>query len=130
LNTNFPTLIYGRVYAIKNMVNGKLYIGQTVKNLKNRLQCHFSGIGNSGAPKLVRAIKKYGKENFTISHLDSAQGTLEEHTVPQHFLGSEEAMLHEIRQVWGDSSFEKFRGEISSTNPFGIKEDAFLRPNG
>lgn len=51
--------MYGVVYLIWNMVNGKKYVGQTVKTVKERFKQHAkkkSPIGN--------AIRKYGKENF------------------------------------------------------------------
>jgi group I intron endonuclease len=51
------------VYRITNEVNGKVYIGMSV-NLQNRRQDHFKG--NSGAPKLNNAFRKYGKDKFTF----------------------------------------------------------------
>ena len=51
--------MYGVVYLIWNMVNGKKYVGQTIKTVKERFKQHAkkkSLIGN--------AIRKYGKENF------------------------------------------------------------------
>ena len=51
--------MYGVVYLIWNMVNGKKYVGQTVKTVKERFNQHAkkkSPIGN--------AIRKHGKENF------------------------------------------------------------------
>lgn len=51
--------MYGVVYLIWNMVNGKKYVGQTVKTVKERFKQHAkkkSPIGN--------AIRKYDKENF------------------------------------------------------------------
>lgn len=54
----------GKIYKITNLINGKVYIGQTIQTLKQRWWRHCC---NSGVcPYLHNAILKYGKENFTI----------------------------------------------------------------
>jgi group I intron endonuclease len=63
----------GIIYIIKNNINGKVYIGQTIQKLKDRWYRHC---GKSGLSKnelnmhIKRAILKYGKENFTIEVLE------------------------------------------------------------
>lgn len=52
------------IYKITNLVNGKAYVGQTVRKLWERLKEHRkskSAIGN--------ALRKYGKESFSIEIL-------------------------------------------------------------
>jgi len=48
---------YGYIYLTTNLINGKIYIGQ--HSLKST-QYNYKGSGK----KLLRAFKKYGKENF------------------------------------------------------------------
>ena len=52
----------GIIYKITNIINNKVYIGQTVNNLKTRWykHCHFNG-----CRMLHNAILKYGENNFT-----------------------------------------------------------------
>ena len=51
---------YGFIYITTNMVNGKKYIGQKKFDDRSRWKSYIgSGIA------LLRAIKKYGKENFS-----------------------------------------------------------------
>ena len=57
--------MYGIIYKIKNKINGKLYIGQTIMPLEKRWAFHKST--NSGCRLLRSAIQKYGKENFEIT---------------------------------------------------------------
>lgn len=59
----------GQIYVIRNMVNGKLYVGQTVEPLKSRWRKHC--LPSSTCTLLKRAIAKYGREAFTIEALES-----------------------------------------------------------
>jgi group I intron endonuclease len=51
-------MFYYTIYQITNKLNGKVYIG---KHQTKRLDDHYYGSGK----KLLAAIKKYGKENFS-----------------------------------------------------------------
>ena len=53
----------GKIYKITNLVNSKIYIGQTIRSLKERFRQH---IYKQGCTYLHNAILKYGKENFKI----------------------------------------------------------------
>ena len=59
------------IYKITNKINGKVYIGQTVQTLKLRVKSHFNG--SSKCLALVRAIRKYGRENFTVTQIDKGK---------------------------------------------------------
>ena len=54
------------IYQITNLINNKIYIGQT-NNIKKRWSNHK----NCNSPKMViaKAIKKYGVENFKFEIL-------------------------------------------------------------
>lgn len=69
----------GIIYKIQNNINGKIYIGQTIRSLKIRFQkhCRFSSIsiGEANMP-IKKAIKKYGKQNFTITEIESVDDSL------------------------------------------------------
>ncbi|HBI02313.1 MAG TPA: hypothetical protein DDY18_11905, partial [Flavobacterium sp.] len=58
------------VYKITNLINGKLYVGQTIRSLQERWKDHCSG--NSRCLAIKAAIDKYGPENFTIEQIDQA----------------------------------------------------------
>lgn len=47
------------IYFLKNKINNKVYVGQTWRTLDERMKS-----GYVGCPKIHRAIKKYGKNNF------------------------------------------------------------------
>jgi len=60
----------GRIYKITNLINGKLYIGQTIYPLSYRFTNHISDAKNNRGYAMASAIRKYGKENFKIELLE------------------------------------------------------------
>lgn len=54
----------GVIYYAKNKINGKYYIGKTMKTLKDRKRRHISSVNNGSDLCFHRAIRKYGEENF------------------------------------------------------------------
>jgi group I intron endonuclease len=55
------------IYKIENLINGKLYIGQTTRSIESRFLSHSQGDMIIG-----RAIRKYGIQSFKISVIDNA----------------------------------------------------------
>jgi group I intron endonuclease len=63
--------IYGIIYKCTNLINGKIYIGQTIKKLSRRRIFHeVTALKNRGY-YLHSAIRKYGKENFRWEIIES-----------------------------------------------------------
>lgn len=59
------------IYIIKNNINNKCYIGQSIK-LRSRLKDHLRNAkSNKLDLPIYRAINKYGPHNFTIDILES-----------------------------------------------------------
>lgn len=64
-------MAYGYIYKINNLVNGKLYVGQTVYDINKRFREHkHSSITKT--TYLYNAMRKYGIDNFTIEEIDTA----------------------------------------------------------
>lgn len=58
------------VYKVTNKINNKVYIGITSKGLSARWKEHLYNAEHDCPFKLHRAIRKYGKENFSIELID------------------------------------------------------------
>jgi group I intron endonuclease len=56
----------GIIYLITDTVNGKKYIGQTVKGLSKRWKTHLQAVRRGSKNAIHKAIRKYGAESFTI----------------------------------------------------------------
>lgn len=67
---------YGVIYKAINKSNNKVYIGQTIQNLKKRIQGHVSTANWGGGEKrnsyFMRALRKYGRDGFIWSVIDFA----------------------------------------------------------
>lgn len=57
----------GKIYKITNIVNNKIYIGQTIRDLNTRFKQHCY---REGCKYLHNAILKYGKANFKIELIE------------------------------------------------------------
>ena len=64
---------FGTIYKIENKINGKVYIGQTIMDVRDRWyrHCEINKSNPSESNMLIkRAIFKYGKENFDFSVIE------------------------------------------------------------
>ena len=65
---------YMWVYKITNTINGKSYIGQTIRPINERWRRHVNdAINNKLDTHFARAIRKYGEKVFSIEKIDSAE---------------------------------------------------------
>ena len=62
------------IYKITNIQNNRNYIGQTTRPVEQRFHRHVNdALNNILDTHFARAIRKYGKENFIIEVIDSAE---------------------------------------------------------
>lgn len=76
MSYNKETGMYeGYVYKITNLINGKIYIGVTKRNIKIRFNEHSTCVKRQpNRPSVIGlAIEKYGKENFKIEVLEKIE---------------------------------------------------------
>ena len=62
----------GSIYVVRNTVNDKVYVGQTVRTVKERWNDHLKPTEHKrhGKYKLYRAMNKYGADKFYVSTLE------------------------------------------------------------
>ncbi len=68
----------GYIYKITNMINDKLYIGQTTRTIQARWKDHIRHVnnGNQSVYELYRAMKTDGISNFIISQIEECDNIL------------------------------------------------------
>lgn len=67
----------GRIYLIRNLTNGKCYIGQTINSVRSRWTAHRAASKRGSSAPFHRAIRKHGEQSFRLVELCVAY-TLEE----------------------------------------------------
>lgn len=71
------------VYLVRNKINGKLYVGQTIESLQKRWCQHYS---NNPKTVVDRAIRKYGKDAFAVSQIARASNKEQLDYLEQYFI--------------------------------------------
>lgn len=66
----------GYIYKITNDINDKIYVGQTIYNIKNRFSNHICSAKRNEKTKLYNAMRKYGIEHFSISVIEECKDEL------------------------------------------------------
>lgn len=63
------------IYKITSIVNGKIYIGQTIREFRKRKAQHLCELRNNrhGNSYLQNAFNKYGEDNFVFEVIDYAE---------------------------------------------------------
>ena len=75
------------IYKITNIQNNKVYIGQTIRPIKYRLNRHINdALHNILDTHFARAIRKYGKESFIIEEIDTASSQEELNQKEQYWI--------------------------------------------
>ena len=75
------------IYKITNIQNNKVYIGQTIRPIKERFKRHLNdALNNIIDTHFARAIRKYGKENFVLEQIDIAQNQEELNKKEQYWI--------------------------------------------
>ena len=61
------------IYKITNIVNNKIYVGQTTESLEKRFKRHMGYQKESSDTKFYRAVRKYGVDNFKIEPIEEVK---------------------------------------------------------
>lgn len=105
----------GKVYKIKNSINGKVYVGQTIQSLKRRFSQHkCNALTKNRKSPLYSAIQKYGIRNFKIT-------LLEDDIDPKDINDVEAKYILEYNSV-EDGYNLKYREDRIVNNKFDIKD--------
>lgn len=123
---------YGLVYKFTNIINSKIYIGQT-KNLNDRIKQHKkSAKYNKGNMAISKAIAKYGFENFNVDILDYAYSVDELNQLEEHYINSLNSLTpqgYNIQeycngnQVWSDErKLEVTKKNLNRKRPNAISK--------
>lgn len=102
------------VYKITNKVNNKVYIGITSKGISARWKEHIYSAEHRCPFKLHNAIRKYGKENFSIELIDFCNSWEELTEKEQYYISEYKSLQDEYgynMTEGGDGTFGRCHTE-------------------
>ena len=117
----YPDALPGefKIYQILCTENGKEYIGLTIQSLKDRLRGHINeALKTESSSKFHRAIRKYGREIFTISLIRNDAKNFKE-------LGDQEIEEIEKRNSIKLGYNTSYGGDIGTSKQITIKSKKF-----
>ena len=83
------------VYKITNKINGKVYIGQSIRPIEERFKRHLTdSLNNVLDTHLARAIRKYGKDSFYIELIDVANTQDELNKKEQYYIKEYDSIIN------------------------------------
>ena len=83
------------IYKITNLVNDKVYIGQSARGVTQRFNRHINdAMTNRLDTHFARAIRKYGPDNFVVEVIDTADTQDELNHKEQYWIREYDSIRH------------------------------------
>ena len=118
------------VYLAKNTINGKCYVGITIRSLSYRRNIHKQAwkLGRSPNSKLYKAFSKYGFASFDWAEIDSAETKEELNLKEQHWIQFFDTKRNGYNSTDG-GDFNPNNGRFGEKNPKS-KKWVITHPDG
>lgn len=100
------------IYKITNNLNGKVYIGQTVRTLEARKWQHINAAKNGCRTHLYSAIRKYGVENFSFRTIRRARSVEELNRLELYYISKYDSIKSGYNMVDGGKNNIMFVPEV------------------
>ena len=68
----------GYIYLVTNKINGKQYVGKTIKTVKHRWNHHLADAKRASEYAIHRAIRKYGRDAFEVKTIATVKAEAED----------------------------------------------------
>lgn len=95
--------MYGYIYKITNLVNGKVYIGQTIRGIQTRFKEHLENSLYQNT-HLYSAIRKYGQDKFVVEQLDIAESQEELDSKEKYWINYYDSINTGYNMIQGGNS--------------------------
>lgn len=126
----------GTIYLIENTINGKRYVGQTVRPVNVRISTHFSSAENRPEDDahnslLHKAIRKYGRESFQCSVVEANVPVDELDEKERFYIEKYQSMSyqHGYNLTTGGQSASRFARAMVSVDEIDMVRDAIRQSN-
>lgn len=94
------------IYKIVNDVNGKIYVGQTIRTIESRFQDHLKSAEKGEWGHLFNAIRKYGSEHFCIELVCTASSQQELDELEDYYICLWDTIKNGYNMIRGGAHFK------------------------
>lgn len=115
------------IYKITNNVNGKVYIGKTIRKLSVRIGEHR----RHSKSEISKAIKDYGFDNFSVEVIDHAENLEELNAKEIKWTAYYDCMIPKgYNKCYGGDTTEGFHHRQSSKQKMSVAKSKLYRGKG
>lgn len=100
------------IYKATNKINGKVYIGQTIRTLEQRKWQHLDAAKNGCKTHFYNAIRKYGEENFVFEIIDEASSIQELNELERYYIDKFDTIKNGYNMVDGGDNNVMFLDDV------------------
>lgn len=111
------------IYRITNILNGKVYIGQTIHTLAHRKSRHLEAMRNGADRHLYRAMRKYGIENFIFEEIDHADTLEDLNYLESYYITLYDSVRTGYNMGYGGDNNVMFSDEVKSKHDEKMRSD-------
>lgn len=110
------------IYKTINEINGKCYIGQTIKPLSERKKSHLQRANAGTDFYFYRAIRKYGFDNFKWEIIEECSSKEEMDEMEYHYIKQYNSFKpNGYNLTWGGEGNHGFKHSEESKRKIGLK---------
>jgi len=119
------------VYKITNLINGKIYIGKTIREARFRWASHISPKADKSL-LIVRSLKKYGYTNFSFEVIDITETEEQLLEKEAFYIEYHESLAPDgYNQIDGRGNYsEKIAEKIKNSSAKGFLKTEVTRNDG
>lgn len=110
------------IYKITNKLNGKLYIGQTVRTLEERKQQHLQNVGKLNN-NIYLAMRKYGIDNFKFETICYAKDVDELNKLETYYIKKYDTVNSGYNMSYGGDNNVMFSEIVKSKHDDIMRSD-------
>ena len=111
------------IYKVTNKVNGKIYIGQTIRTLEQRKWQHLDCAKNGVKTHFYNAIRKYGEENFVFEIIDEASSLQELNELERYYIAKFNCIENGYNMVDGGNNNVMFLDDVKQKHLESMRSD-------
>ena len=111
------------IYKVTNKVNGKIYIGQTIRTLEQRKWQHLDAAKNGCKTHFYNAIRKYGEDNFIFEIIDEASTLSELNELERYYIAKFNCIENGYNMVDGGNNNVMFLDDVKQKHLESMRSD-------